>query len=196
MSKFGAAILVASLLCCASIGQASIITAFLNPDDAAVTCTTAWDAAAAALTVTGKQSLGYASLSGAITTDTAVDPILKVTNEVDNDCAFTWTGYTIRVKMDRAFTISALNLLTPADWAGTITQQPVLDGTRYVGTIDLAAGTPVAIGDTLGFSYKITFEGAQAYAFCQEFTPTPEPGTLALLAVGAIGLVARRRRAQ
>jgi len=77
------------------------------------------------------------------------------------------------------------------DWTAYLTQQPVWNGTDWKGQLDFHAGTPVAIGGELDFSYAIHFVGSTSYSFTQEMMPTPEPGTLSLL-LGGVLLLGRR----
>jgi hypothetical protein len=96
--------------------------------------------------------------------------------------------------MDRAFSISDALASTPGDWTSSITQQPIPDGSNWIGQLDFSAGTPVADGDTLEFSYKITFGGSTHYNYDQDMSPVPEPGSIVLLVGGLLGLLVIRRR--
>ena len=69
---------------------------------------------------------------------------------------------------------------------------------RTEGTLYFSAGTPVNIGDELDFLHSIHFASSTHYAFTQEMIPlataVPEPSTLGLIEVGALGLTLRQRR--
>jgi hypothetical protein len=125
------------------------------------------------------------------------DPTLKIINSIDNDTGFDWTGYTVQVTMPISFTIPAAAVTTPSDWTVASIAAPSYDigSGKWIGLITFAGGTPVHTtnDETLEFWYKLNFTGS-APAYCIEMTPVPEPGTLALLAFGAIGLFVVGRR--
>ncbi len=187
-------ILVLSVM--TSVSRASIENVTAADDgDGVLTCTTGYETGV--LTIDGVHNIFDAGhVLGTITTDTAEDPMLIMSNSMDNDTGLAWIAYHVNVSMDSPFTISNDNVTLPADWSSTITSQPVLVGSSYVGQIDYTAGTPVANGDTLNFGYTIEFSGATMYSFCQELIPVsvPEPTTLALATCGLLGLFALRRR--
>jgi hypothetical protein len=146
-------------------------------------------------------------LLGTITTDNPDDPTIKTYNAITNDDSFSWTGMTVDVMIGAAnFTVPpVLALLSPnvdtpdnqpTDWTAAITQSMTWNSTlnKYVGQIKYTGITPVAPGEELDFNYQLTFKGSSSYTFCQQMTPVPEPGTLALVAFGAIGLLVVRRR--
>jgi hypothetical protein len=60
-----------------------------------------------------------------------------------------------------------------------------------MGTVDFYAGTAVPFGGTLTSSYRLSFLGSVNYD--QEMTPSPEPATLSLLALGAVAILRRRK---
>ena len=82
----------------------------------------------------------------------------------------------------------------PYYWSASFNPNSSYDGGLglYVDTINFSAGTPVQVGDTFAFSYKISFSGATSFSLTQSVTPVPEPQTLSLLVGGclAAGLVA------
>ncbi len=148
-----------------------------------------------AATISGTQfSSGYGVTD--ITTDSALDPTLILTTDINNDTSFPWTGYDVAVSMANTFTLSAAAVIPPpGDWS-VVTTAPVWDPftSQYVATIDFSGGTPIAIGNDLEFSYKLAFSGNTYYAFTQAMMPVPEPSTIALLGASFVGLLAWRWR--
>ena len=123
---------------------------------------------------------------------------INVFNRLRNCTDFDWTDYHIDVFMDHLFTISNPFIEQPDDWTALVTQPVYNSGLgKWVGAVDYYAGTPVLDGiynQTLKVGYKITFWGYTHYCYWQHLTPTPEPGTIVLLAFALIGLFIIRRR--
>jgi hypothetical protein len=128
---------------------------------------------------------------GNILTDTAEDPTLTLQNTIDNQTAFSWTAYHVDVSMNNPFAIASPSVLN-SGWTFGAPVQPVWNGSAYVGQIDFYAGTPVAIGQILSFSYQIVFSGATSFNFTESLTPVPEPGVLSLLLGGGLLLAGSR----
>jgi hypothetical protein len=125
-----------------------------------------------------------------IVSGTPDDPTLLQDIAVDNETSFAWTGCIIDITMDHTFTLSDAQVITPDDWTAVITPA-AWDETEYLGTITCSAGTPVDIGDTLEYSYKVSFTGDTVIN--ESVTPIPEPVTATLLALGGLALIRRRR---
>jgi hypothetical protein len=200
--KFRTLATIFTLLACASVNHAvavpiaNLITGQGDNDGSGSTdCVVIWQSGTDDNTMIIAGNQYWAPGSILATFDTCVDdPTVKVINSIDNDTGLTWSGYHVDVSMDRTFSISDALGSTPGDWTGSITQQPVPVGSVWVGQLDFSAGTPVANGGTLEFSYKITFGGSSHYNYNQDMTPVPEPGSIVLLVGGLLGLLAVRRR--
>ena len=147
------------------------------------------------LSLDGKQYWDPAHVEGDFTTDTELDPIVWIAETVENQTTFDWTDYHIDIGMTKDFSIST-SVIAPDYWTSVITQptsgQPLPNGgTGWLGSIDyyIGTGSPIIVGDSGDFGFKISFLGS--VDFCTEQTPTPEPATICLLGLGA--LVLRRR---
>ena len=124
------------------------------------------------------------------TVNSPEDPRPEIVKDVDNDTNFAWTDYHIKVTRNQPFTIDTAG--TPgSDWTNTII--PVsLQGSDYVGEIDYFAGTPIPVGGSGHFQFKVSFSN-DAHFIIQQ-VPTPEPASLSLLAVGGLMLLRRKRK--
>ncbi len=133
-------------------------------------------------------------------------PVIQITSEaVTNNTGSDWTDYHFAVIGNEAafnktttdnsgFSIEPFTVkewgATPAGWAS-----------NYAHTLDLSGGVVPAgdmffPGSTLGRLYIDTdLSGASPVEFTFTQTPTPEPATLGLLAIGGATVVLRRRKA-
>jgi hypothetical protein len=150
------------------------------------------------LDIDGKQ-YGYpAHVAGFFTTNNELDPNVFFTEGVENDTTFAWTDYHIVIGMTKTFSIStSAGLVTPPGWIAAVTAPAPgtipNDGPGWVRVIDYYQGTgsPVAIGGEGDFGFKVSFLGS--VLFSTEQVPTPEPATVALLGLGALSLLRRKR---
>jgi len=197
---------VATFACC-SVSRAEIIGAQWNLDDCTnVTCSGQTFTGGSTLDMTGVQHTSFGVMSGTITTDTIGDPTLFLGSSVNNDTGYLWNGYQVNVVMSVPFTFQgAPSVSNPPnnDWGVVNVIGPTLQGSgpyvnEYEGTMLFAPGTPLGIGAELDFNYAIHFGGSTDYSFTQEMIPSlvavPEPSTVALLAIGGLGLALRLLR--
>jgi hypothetical protein len=154
------------------------------------------------LDMDGAQYSGPAHLIGNFNTDTELDPTVRIIEDVTNDTDFAWLDYHIAIGMNKNFSILSSGLLAPAGWTAEIIQpvagQPlpgdISPGTGWVGMVNFykgPSGYAVNIGDSGTFGFKTSFLGSVEFYTAQ--TPTPEPTTIALLGLGAISILRRRR---
>jgi hypothetical protein len=145
----------------------------------------------------GNQYTYPAHVQGDFTTDTPLDPTVRIIEDVQNDTTFAWTDYHITMGMSHTFSFVESGLMMPDGWyaeVGTVAAGTMPNGgSGFIGTIDYyrGAGDAIAIGDIGTFGFKVSFLGS--IAFCTEQIPTPEPTTILLLGLGAMSVLRRRR---
>ena len=148
------------------------------------------------LSVSGSLSGNSGARSWGMNADNADDPTLTLNNSIDNDTLFIWTEYVVTVTMNQMFTFgSTPTVNVPSDWTVYLIQPtgPDVNG-RYSGVVDLVGGTPVNPGQTLDYTYSVSFSGSTCYSITESVHVVPEPGTIALATLGLTGLALARRR--
>jgi hypothetical protein len=128
------------------------------------------------------------------------DPNLFINNSLNNDTSFTWTAYDVSVELANPFTISNFNWFPggtqPAAWNTPSVGTEFFNGSQYEVDLVYSGPATVPVSGTFNFGYEVSFTagGTGSFAFTQVLTPVPEPTTFGMLAVGAMGMLARRRR--
>jgi hypothetical protein len=143
-------------------------------------------------------------LDGSFQADSASDPTVTFDKTVTNGTGSAWSGYTFNMYMDQQFSCTAGT--TPTGWTanavtdgfGTYTDS---HGTSYpyMATVTFTndTGSDIAAGDSTTFGSSVNFTGFSFYTFeleqiATQVTPSPEPASLALIALGG-SLMLRRR---
>jgi hypothetical protein len=170
-------------------GTITNVNAWADGDGAIVCPIYSWDNTDV-VGIYGDQYSGPGHIFANINVDSEVDPTLTLNNVIDNDTMFAWTGYQVTVVMNKTFTLSAVAVNSPGDWTVTSVVQPGAPvAGLWTGTMLFSAGTPIAIGDSIDFTFKETFIGS--VQTCMTFEPIPEPGAFSLLLAGGLLLAGR-----
>ncbi len=182
------------------VASATIIGVNADDDgDGAIVATATWDAPSSTINVSGVQNWSPGHIAGTITTDTELDPTVWIVESIDNETSYTWTDYHISIGMDKPFSI--VGVVAPPDWTWNIT--PPADGRQlpnqlpgtlgWVGMVDYFAGTTIAPGQSGQFGIVVSFSGTVQFCTAQNPTYVPEPATLAMLGLGSLLLLRKRR---
>lgn len=171
---------------------ANIIDVNADDDgDGAVECTANWMPETSTLMLTCSQSWAPGHVTGAVTTDTELDPTLWIVSTIQNGTGVAWGGYHLGITMNKSFSI--VGIVAPSDWTWEI-QPPTQIGSSWVGGINLTGGTPVSPDEIANMGYVLSFDGSMNFA--QEMVPMeiPEPSSLAVLLLCGGALCGRRIR--
>src|SRR4051812_31545461 len=116
-----------------STSQANITNMVWNPGNAGGAVWSYYHLYDNIVTLHGAEHTTSGSMACQLFADSPLDPTLTLNNTLDNDSAFSWTGFHVEVTMDRIFTLSAAAVNVPGNWSATISQQPSLVGGLYSG---------------------------------------------------------------
>jgi hypothetical protein len=122
---------------------------------------------------------------GSVTSSTIgaadVDPVIHITKQIDNDSGFAWTDYHIQISGQGVTYVP-----------GSATSDRFSTVVENGNNIDFFSPLIVPVNDsvTLGFDIQVP---SGIFSFSISQTPTPEPATMGLLGLGALGLLRKRR---
>jgi hypothetical protein len=130
------------------------------------------------------QSIGSAG-RGTLTMSAESRSKFTLTSVVTNETSFVWTGYLLSLNpaeaalfVDHSASSTKFNtVLYPDKWH-----------------IQFKAPNEVAIGQVVALQFDILIPDDGSFTFTLTQTPIPEPATFALLGLGALACLRRRRR--
>ena len=113
------------------------------------------------------------------------DPTIHITKTITNGSTFDWTDYHLVVTGSAGVSYDVGSAVS--DVFGTVVETAIVGG--Y--TIDFYAPNSVPIGTDVTIDLDITIPAGN-FTFDISQTPTPEPGSMALLLMGGLALLRRR----
>jgi len=129
------------------------------------------------------QSIGSARL-GTVTMSAESQSKFTLTSTVTNETSFIWTGYLL--SLNPAESASFANGSAGSTKFGT-----VLYPDKW--HVEFRSPQEVAPGQVVTMQFDIVIPDDGSYTFTLTQTPIPEPATLALLGLGALACLRRRR---
>ena len=122
------------------------------------------------------------SAAVALTGFADVDPTLHILKAIYNGSTFEWTDYHVEIG---GTGVSYVPGSAKSDTFGTIVQNG--------NTIDFYAPNSVPIGKVVVIEFDVQIPPGM-FSFSITQTPSPEPASLGLLALGGLAMLRRRRR--
>ncbi len=117
--------------------------------------------------------------------ETDDDPVMHVLKNVENDGGFTWTDY--RMMLPAGGDITFVN--------GTATSDRMTVAVDSAYELLFSQPQVILPGETVTFEFDVLIPSTGGFNFTLTQTPLPEPATMALMGLGGLGLLIRRRRA-
>lgn len=117
--------------------------------------------------------------------ETTVDPIFHVVKTVINSSDYAWDSYELTLA------ISENN-----GGAGGFVNSPqssVFTSASLTSTSIVYSGSSVGIGDSVVLEFDVEVSSTGLFSFCLTQNPIPEPMTVAILGLGGIFLIRRKR---
>ena len=122
---------------------------------------------------------------GAVTITAESHSVFSITSTTTNNTGFTWTSYELTLDPAEAATF------VPGT-AQSTDFQSFIDHDPY--TLEFTSPLEVPPGEQVTFEVDIDLPDTGPFTFTLTQTPIPEPATVALLGLGALALVARRKK--